>query len=174
MDIHNFLNKTAGDWFSQRTIYKISDNQVDNSKANLTVNQLTPTDAQVTELAKQHYLNLDLSLGGLISDWDNSPDWGKTKQKGNSLMLLFTDENDFNTGTIVRVIANQQILKGKYILAEDESLTLIIDYAPQSVTERIWFASDNLRLRNTVIKNQGQVIETSFYSEIRRVVNKDK
>ncbi len=173
MDIDTFLDKTAGDWFSQRTIYKINDNQVENSKANLTINLLTATDTKVTGLAQQHHFNLDLSLGAIASEWDNSPDWGKPKQQGNSLILLVTDENDSNTGQIIRVLNPNQIIKGKYILAEDESLTLTIEQDAQVITERIEFASDNLRLRNTVVKNKGIVIETSFYSEIKKVVKKD-
>lgn len=173
MDIHTFLTKTAGDWFSQRTIYTISENQVDNSKANLKINWLTASETTVTSLAQQHQLNLDLSLGAISSEWDNSPDWGKPKQQGTSLMLFFTEDNDSNTGQIIRVLNQNQILSGKYILAEDESLTLTIEHNFQVITERIEFASDNLRLRNTVVKNQGIVTETSFYSEIKRIVKQD-
>jgi hypothetical protein len=173
MDIQTFLHKTAGDWFSQRTIYTINENQVDNSKANLTINWLSATETKVISLAQQHNLNLDLSLGAISSQWDNSPDWGKPQQQGSSLMLLFTDDNNSSTGQIIRVLNQNQILKGKYILAEDKSLTLIIEQDVQVITERIEFASDNLRLRNTVVKNQGTVTETSFYSEIKRIVKKD-
>ncbi len=173
MDIITFLNKTAGDWFSQRTIYKIDKNQVDNSKANVTITLLTPTDGKITDLASQYNFNLDLSLGGMASQWDNSPDFGKPKQQGESLMLLFKDENEINQGKIVRVLGNNKIKEGRYILAEDESLSLIIEENQQIIKERIWFASDNLRLRNTVVTYKEKVMETNFYSEIKRIVKTD-
>ncbi|BAQ65245.1 phycobiliprotein lyase [Geminocystis sp. NIES-3709] len=171
MNIHTFLEKTAGDWFSQRTIYDIANNEVDNSKANLSINFLSPTNSQISQQCQQYNLNLDLSLGAIKSKWDNSPDWGKPKQIGDSLMLIFRDDNEDNQGQILRILTNKDSLIGKYILAEDESLTLIIDRDSQYIEERIWFASDNLRLRNTIVKNNQQIIQTSFYSEIRRIIS---
>lgn len=173
MDIQTFLDKMTGDWFSQRTIYQIHANEVDNSKANLTINRLEITDSKVNHLAQQYQLNLDLSLGAIACQWDNSPDWGKPKQQGSIIILIFTSANETNTGKIVRVLNNEQIIEGEYILAEDESLTLSLSQNEQNISERIWFASDNLKLRNTVIKQQEKVIETSFYSEIKRLINND-
>lgn len=172
MNINTFLDKTAGEWFSQRTTYNISQDEVDNSKANVAINLLSPAQSQVTQLCHQYNLNLDLSLGAIVSSWDNSPDWGKPKQQGENLMLIFRDENDDNTGTILRFLKDNQGLIGKYVLAEDESLTLILEENSQYIAERIWFANDNLRFRNTVIKNSEQLIQTSFYSEIRKIINK--
>ena len=171
MDIKTFLDKFAGDWFSQRTNYNLVDNKVDNSKANVTINLLPPDDKQVVQLSQQHNLNHDLSLGAIASSWDNSPDWGKPKQQGNALMLLFTDENDTQTGKVIKIVNQNKIIVGRYLLAEDESLTLNIQDNHQSLEERITFSSDNLRIRNCIEKNNEQVTHTTFYSEIRRVVS---
>jgi len=178
MDIHNFLEKTVGDWFSQRTTYHLPENQVDNSKANVTLTLLSADDDKITQLAQQYHLNLDLIIGAfggaaplvLASSWDNSPDWGKPKQTGESLMLIFRSEDDLNQGTIVRVVNSSQIVTGEYRLAEDESLVLTITDNNQYIEERINFASENLRLRNTILKQDNQVRQTCFYSEIKRVV----
>jgi len=170
MDIHNFLEKFVGDWFSQRTTYHLPENQVDNTKANVTLTLLPPDDDQVTQLAQQHHLNLDLSLGAIASHWDNSPDWGKPKQTGESLMLIFRSEDDINKGQIVRMINSSQVIKGEYNLEQDESLTFKITENNQYIEERITFASENLRLRNTILKQDNQVRQTCFYSEIKRVI----
>ena len=172
MDIHNFLDKFSGDWFSQRTNYNLIENQVDNSKANVTIKFLPADDKQVVQLSQQHNLNQDLSLGAIASNWDNSPDWGKPKQQGNSLMLIFSDTNETNIGKLVRVVNLNKIIVGKYVLAEDESLTLTIEENNQSLEERITFSSDNLRIRNSIERNNNEVTHTTFYSEIRRVVSK--
>lgn len=170
MDIHNFLEKFVGDWFSQRTTYHLPENQVDNTKANVTLTLLPPDDDKVTQLAQQHHLNLDLSLGAIASHWDNSPDWGKPKQTGESLMLIFRSEDDVNKGKIVRIINLSQVIRGEYNLEQDESLTFKITENNQYIEERITFASDNLRLRNTILKQDNQVRQTCFYSEIKRVI----
>lgn len=171
MNINTFLDKTVGEWFSQRTTYNMSPDGVDNSKANVAINILSSTTSQVTQLCHQYNLNLDLSLGAIVSSWENSPDWGKTKQQGENSLLIFRDADDDNTGIILRLLKENKGVMGKYILAEDESLTLMMEENNQSITERIWFANNNLRFRNTVIKQNQQVIQTSFYSEIRKIVN---
>ena len=172
MDIHSFLDKFSGDWFSQRTNYNLIDNNVDNSKANVTINLLPADDTQVIELSGKHNLSRDLSLGAIASNWDNSPDWGKPKQQGSSLMLVFSDEGQGNTGKVVKVVNPNKVIIGKYIIAEDKSVTFIIEENNQSVEERITFSSDNLRIRNCLTKINNEVTHTTFYSEIKRVVDK--
>lgn len=171
MNIDTFLTNSTGEWFSQRSTYDILNNDVDNSKANLTINLLPPTPTFITSLSPEYHLTLEQCLGSIESTWDNSPDWGKPKQQGDSLIVIFRDEKDDNQGKFVKIGKNKDNLIGKYILAEDESLTFIIEKDSHYVEERISFASENLRLRHTIIKNNGQVIQTSFYSEIRRVIN---
>ena len=174
MNIQTFFEQFAGDWFSQKTNYNLIENNVDNSKANVTIKLLPANDPEVVELSQKYNLNQDLSLGAIASNWDNSPDWGKPKQQGSSLMLIFTDADDNNTGKVVRVVNPNKIVTGKYVLAEDQSLTFSIDDNGQSMEERVTFSSDNLRIRNCISKEGEKVTQTTFYSEIRRVVAKEK
>ena len=174
MDINKFLEQTAGNWFSQRTTYQIAKNQVENSKADLRIKILPPDDSQIGQLCQQHHLNSNLSLGAIASSWDNSPDWGKPKQNGSAMLVLIADENDSQTGTIFRLLDNsqKQIIVGHYVLGNDQALRLNLEQDSNCIEERIWFASPNLRLRTTIIKNGDEFTTTSFYSEIRKVVKK--
>ena len=167
MDIYSFLDKTTGDWFSQRTVYTLTDNQVDNSKANLTVDLLSQSD--VKELSQQHNLNQELSLGGINTHWDNSPDWGKPKQQGNSLLFIFQNEDNIHRGKIIKLLKDNDTITGEYVFAEDKSITFRMEKDSQYIEERIWFASDNLRFRTNIVRFKNYVTETSFYSEIRRI-----
>jgi len=169
MNINTFIEKIAGSWFSQRTTYNLNQEEVDNSKANLTLNLLDINTPEVKEKISQKSLNVDNNVIGISEVWDTSPDWGKPKKQGSSFMLLAKDESDLNRGGFWRFLPNDGVLEGKYVLAEDKSLTLTIEKDDQYVEERIWFANDNLRLRNTVIKNNGTVVQTCFYSEIKKI-----
>jgi len=84
-------------------------------------------------------------------------------------MIIHHQDNDLKNGKIWRLVDNKHVLEGQYTIADDDSLTLTITADNQYVEERIWFANDNLRMRNTVVKSKNQVIETSFYSEIKKI-----
>ena len=55
------------------------------------------------------------------------------------------------------------------MLAEDEALNLTLEVGDFLMEERIWFASENLRLRTSLIKGNNGYSRTAFYSEIRRL-----
>ncbi|MGY6529337.1 MAG: phycobiliprotein lyase [Cyanobacterium sp.] len=168
MDINTFIEKTAGNWFSQRTTYNVNQEAVDNSKANLNINLLEPHSDEAKTIWQQNSINPEDNTI-ITSDWDNSPDWGKPKKTGNSTMIINHKKEDLKNGKIWRLVGNNKVLEGKYTIADDESITFTISQDNQYVEERIWFANDNLRLRNTVVKDKNQVIETSFYSEIKKI-----
>jgi len=168
MYINTFIEKTAGSWFYQRTTYNINKEAVDNSKANLNINLLEQNSDQAKAIYQQNDINPENNII-ITSYWDNSPDWGKPKKTGNSTMIIHHQDNDLKNGKIWRLVDNKHVLEGQYTIADDDSLTLTITADNQYVEERIWFANDKLRMRNTVVKSKNQVIETSFYSEIKKI-----
>lgn len=173
MDIHKFLEQTEGDWFSQRTIYNLTEKEapVNNGKANLTIEILPSENPEIAEISQKYSLDSSLILGAIASNWDNSPDWGKPKEIGASKVILVKNDEKGQTGKIFRIInkPTKKIISGDYILGEDEALTLILEENNHYFEERIWFASPNLRLRTTLSKNNTKYNSTSFYSEIKKV-----
>ena len=175
MDIKAFLNLCTGNWFSQRTNYNLIEEKTESSKADLSITMISSEDSQITQLCQQHRIDPKQSLGGLQYSWDNSVDWGKPKQQGSSLMVFIEDGEDTTTGKLLtNAIKAGMKSTGTYILGRDEALTLIIDTEDVRLEERLWFASDNLRLRTNVIKNSTGITHTTFYSEIRKAPPKDK
>ena len=176
MDIKTFLISSAGEWFTQRTNYDLEGSKTENSKANITVEFIKPENPQAIALCQQNKIEPNLSLGGLKYSWDNSVDWGKAKQQGNSLLVLVPDSENSATGKLIKasVDRNNPNISGRYILGEDEALTLIIETENIYAEERQWFAGENLRLRTTVIKDRSGNMQTAFYSEIRRILPKEQ
>ncbi len=166
MNLQKFLNLSAGKWFSQRTNYFLDDNKSVSSKADITLEFIPPDDSQALELCQKHNLDYNLIVGGTVQSWDNSVDWGKTKQVGSATIILVRDLENDRTGKLIR--PEDAKVCGRYVLAEDEALTLIIETDKMYAEERQWFASDNFRMRTTVVKYSDGKKQTSFYSEIRK------
>ncbi|MEL6580073.1 MAG: phycobiliprotein lyase [Cyanobacteria bacterium J06621_12] len=166
MNPEKFLSQSAGRWFSQRTNYFLDRNQSASSKADLTIEFLSGDDTRVTELCQKHDLDSGLAIGGMVQSWDNSVDWGKDKQVGSATIVLVKDADSDNTGKLIR--PQDSKVCGHYVLGEDEALTLTINQEEMEASERQWFASDNFKMRTTIVKLKDGTEQTSFYSEIRK------
>ncbi len=166
MNLQKFLNLSAGKWFSQRTNYFLDEHKSVSSKADITLEFIPPDDSRALELCQKHHLDSNLIVGGTVQSWDNSVDWGKAKQVGSTTIILVSEPENDRTGKFIRPEDSQ--ICGHYILGEDEALTLIIETDKMYAEERQWFASDNFRLRTTVVKYSDGKKQTSFYSEIRK------
>lgn len=173
MEIREFLEQSVGSWFCQRTSYIINPEKSDSSKAENVVTFLDLENPQLVELCSEYNLDSNLSIGGLKSEWDNSVDWGKPQEKGTAVIVVFPDPQQPYQGKIVQTSNSDQwkSLQGKYIIGNDQALTLKVELPKMTITERIWFASDNLRLRASIIESSQGWTKTSFYSEIRKVTS---
>ena len=166
MNLKKFLDLSAGRWFSQRTNYLLGGENADNSKADITIEVIPPDDSRVVQLCQKYNLDPQLSIGGTVQSWDNSVDWGKPKQLGSATIVLVSNPDDTHTGKLIR--PGDTKICGHYALGEDQALTLTIETKELYAEERQWFASDNLKMRTTVIQYNDGKQQTSFYSEIRK------
>lgn len=170
MEINEFIELGIGQWFSLRTSYHLDDNKTDNSKSDITIERLSVDHPEVVNLCQQRKIDPTITLGGTKISWDTSVDWGKTKQVGSSLMILIPDGDNLQMGQLLhRRHLQQTVISGRYILGNDEALTLITEEGKNYSEERLWFASPNLRLRTSLLKNSNGFSATTFYSEIRRM-----
>ena len=171
MNLQKFLDLSSGRWFSQRTNYFLSENKSESSKADIIIEFIPPDDSSAIALCEKNHLDSNLIVGGTIQSWDNSVDWGKTKQVGSTTLVLVADEQDDRTGKLIR----QDRRCGRYVLGEDSALTLFFETDEMHAEERQWFASDNFKMRTIVVKYNDGRKQTSFYSEIRKApVQKDE
>lgn len=166
MNLQKILDLSAGRWFSQRTNYFLNENKSASSKADITIESIPADDKRAVELCQKHHLDSSLIVGGTVQSWDNSVDWGKTKQVGSATIVLVSDPQSDIKGKLIR--PEDTKVCGHYVLGEDEALTLIIETDEMYAEERQWFASDNFKMRTTVVSYKDGKKQTSFYSEIRK------
>jgi hypothetical protein len=170
MDIQEFLQQNAGRWMSQRTTHHLLPNQSEAAKANLVIEWLPPEAAQVMQLCQLVGTDATQALGGLKTTWsDGISEKNAKPQAGTSLLVLLSPEQtqEQTQGQIIAQIDQKPPVAGQYSLGEDEVLTLITATEETRVEERLWFASENFRLRTNVISCRDTTHLASFCSEIR-------
>lgn len=175
MKIEEFLEMCAGKWFSQRTSYHLDQTQVENSKSEITIERLSSDSREVIALCEQHKIDPSTTIGGTKASWDNSVDWGKTKQIGTAIVVVVPDGENPQVGKILQTAGtlSKTPVSGRYVLGNDEALTLIVEEEKDRIEERLWFASSNLRLRTSSIANASGFSKMAFYSEIRKIPPKE-
>lgn len=174
MDIVEFFEISSGKWFSQRTSHYFDGKQSEAGKSDLLLELLDKAAPEVAKLCKQHCVDPTLALCG-IKVTQNSPiEAGSKKHSSSSLLVPVANSASANEGKLLRETSSLEKTPavGRYVVGTDESVTLIIENDTLYFEERVWFASPNLRLRTSLMKQSDGFKMGSFCSEIRMGVTK--
>ncbi|MEW5857998.1 MAG: phycobiliprotein lyase [Cyanobacteriota bacterium] len=174
MDIQEFFQLSAGKWFSQRTSHHLAFKQAESGKSDIKIEMLSAEDPEVIKLCEQYEVDPALAWGGARVSWDGTMEWDQEKHAGSSVLVPIPDPEKPNEGQLLRDMgyAEKASVAGRYVIGSDDSFTLITEYETMYSEERIWFASENLRLRASILKRFGGFSMASFCSEIRMGVTK--
>lgn len=148
--IATFLQHSAGEWLSQRTQHHLVFSRFESMKVNLAITWLEPAAAQA--IAPQ----LSDVVGGVTVEWQGD-------QSGQQTLVAIATEPD--RGQLINPTETNPI---DFTLV-DGVLTLVQKTDAGRSEERIWFASDNLRLRTSLVERFGSFAQADFCSEIRRL-----
>ncbi len=174
MDIVEFFQLSSGKWFSHRTSHLLAAKQSEGGKSDVYVELLSKTDPDVVQLCNQQAVDPDLALCGARITWNGTITGNTQKQSGSTLLVPLANTDNPQEGNLLRQAgkADSTPVQGRYVVGSDEAVTLILDDGTTMSEERVWFASPNLRLRTTVLKQPDGFSAASFCSEIRLGVTK--
>lgn len=166
MNIQDFFELSAGKWFAHRTVQDLGANKANEAKSEIVIEKLPATHPDVLKLCEVLQVNSNSSLVAAKVNWNDTT---KINQKNvGTTVLVLVPGNNADEGKLLRQVSNEDKPSlGQYKLGEDEALSLSFESGTTSYEERLWFASDNLRMRVNVIKEAGGVNTTSFTTEIR-------
>ncbi|GAB4151487.1 MAG: phycobiliprotein lyase [Cyanobacteria bacterium J069] len=169
MDIVEFFEQSSGKWFSQRTSHHLAFKQTEGGKSDIVIDLLSKEDPAVVALCQQYEIDPALALCGARVTWDGTMEWDKEKHEGSTVIVPVPDADQPNEGKLLREqgYAEKAPVAGRYVMGDDDSLTLITEYETMYSEERLWFASPNLRLRTSILKRFGGFSMATFCSEIR-------
>jgi CpeS-like protein len=167
MNIEEFFHLSAGKWFAHRTIHNLTSKQPTEAKSEIVIEELATNTDEVIQLCELYHIQPNQASCGIKATWNDTTKLNQ-KNTGSTVLVIVPNTDNQEEGKFLRSITNgEKPVPGHYKLGTDESLTLITKSETVDSEERMWFASPNLRMRVSVIKQSDSCSITSFTSEIR-------
>ncbi|AFZ01005.1 phycobiliprotein lyase [Calothrix sp. PCC 6303] len=167
MNIEEFFQMSSGKWFAHRTSNDLPNNKSQEAKSEIIIEQLSKDNPEVVKLNHNLETSTSSDLFAIKVNWNDTTKLNQ-KNVGSSILVLVPNHDNPNEGKLLRQLSNDdKISLGNYKLGADESLTLDIEAGNITSEERIWFASENLRMRVSTVKQANGLSTTAFTTEIR-------
>jgi hypothetical protein len=163
MQIVDFFEKCAGKWFSQRASHEVDHQAALMGKSDLWMEVLPAADPKVTALCDRHHIAPDQTAIALGVRWEATIAASPKKEVGATVLVAIAPDAD-QGGKFLAQVGTQP---GHYSFDAEGALVLSVPVAGGHFEERLWFVTDNLRMRtSTLIRDNGETV-ASFCSEIR-------
>jgi CpeS-like protein len=174
MDIpHNmmeFFQKSAGTWFTQRTVHHFEAVTADQSgESNISIEVLTADHPQVQAVCQQQGIDLAKARGGASFLWQDNQDRNELDPDRAAVLVDIPDDASLQSGKLLR---NQGYVEkipviSRYWFGRDGILTIDTDYDSNQGQERCWFVNSDFRVRVSTVRNNNGVHIMTYCSERR-------
>ena len=178
MTIEQFVAQSSGKWRSMRSGHSLAFQQFEEVLSEVTIEAISKDDSAVKQLlesslANKH--NLETISSPFKMEWCAESDWEpedpSVVSSGSCIIIPLV--KDISSGTLIRSVgyAEAEAAISEYNFSNDGTFTLTTNYEQSIAEEKIWFVSENVRCRSSVLRTSAGsgVLQTSFASEVRRI-----
>ena len=178
MNIEQFVAQSEGKWRSMRSGHSLAFQQFEDVLSDVEITRIKTTDTDIAQLLVSSNLDPSRQISSPFrmswaaeSDWE--PDDPGEVSSGSCLIVpLPIDET---TGILLRSVgyAEAAAAESTYVFLSDGTFVLKTAYEQSIAEERIWFVSEHVRCRSSVLRTSAGsgVLQTSFASEVRRLTS---
>ena len=178
MTIEQFVAQSSGKWRSMRSGHSLAFQQFEEVLSEVTIEAISKDDSAVKQLLESslaNKYNLDTISSPFKMEWCAESDWEPEdpSEVSSGSCIIIPLVKDISSGTLIRSIgyAEAEAAISEYNFSNDGTFTLTTNYEQSIAEEKIWFVSENVRCRSSVLRTSAGsgVLQTSFASEVRRM-----
>ncbi|MGI0494195.1 phycobiliprotein lyase [Alkalinema pantanalense CENA528] len=171
MDIQEFFQKSAGRWSSIKSNHHVNVTQQQSGKSTLEMQLLEPSDAAIAQLCEKQGITPSQITCAARVQWDGFVEGETSNQKGSLVMAAIAHPEDQRQGKLLRAIGNFGVPApaGEFAFGENNEITITTEKEGLLTVERIWYESDNVRLRHSKIHRPDGTSSVTFCSEVRLI-----
>ena len=178
MTIEQFVAQSSGKWRSMRSGHSLAFQQFEEVLSEVTIEEIDKGNTAVKQLLESSIItNQDehLVTSPFRMEWCAESDWEPEDpsevSSGSCIIVPLTKDN--YSGKLIRSVgyAESEAAISEYQFLDDGTFTLTTQYEQSIAEERIWFVSENVRCRSSVLRTSAGsgILQTSFASEVRRI-----
>ena len=173
MLIEEFFLKSVGEWNSMRSKHSLAFQEFEEIRSKIKIIPIANNDSRVLKLLKENSINKNHVKQAFLMNWEAKNEWDYETEKENTSgeSILIPLETSITKGKIIRSLGYTEAVQviSSYKILDDGTLVISSNYTNISTEERIWFISNNLRIRSSVTRatNSLAILQTSYASEIR-------
>lgn len=179
MDIDTFVARSLGRWKSQRSAHHLAFAHFEEIRSVIDIEKLEKDDPAVLALCESQGVDSGVIATPFKMSWEGETDWNEDDVlKGQTILVPvpdLTENSDLPSGLPSGKLLRDQgyaetiPAAGHYVIQADGTFVLTTGYDRAAAEEKIWFASENLRFRVSLIKtsNGKGVTTASLSSEVR-------
>ena len=178
MTIEQFIAQSEGSWRSMRSGHSLAFQQFEEVLSEITIELIDTNNQEVHDLYqihKQEEGNGYTLMQPFKMTWSAESDWepdDPSEVSSGTCIIIPLKEND-KKGLLIRSLgyAESQMVESSYEFLNDGTFILKSHYEQSIAEERIWFVSENVRCRSSILKtSEGSgILQTSFASEVKRI-----
>lgn len=175
MIIEEFVEKSIGKWRSMRSGHSLAFRQFEEVLSNLDIREVEADNQLLLDLYSAKHPKLDglLPVKPFYMKWEAESDWNDddTSENLSGSCIIIPYPINLASGLLLRSVgyAETEEAFSTYSFLDDGTFILKTSYNQSIAEERIWFVSENIRCRSSVLRtSEGSgVLQTSFASELR-------
>ena len=171
--IKDFIDKSIGEWKSIRSTHTLAFQEFENTNSSLIISYQNIESEEVLEIKNKFKFSQNISFAIKIS-WKSISEWTtENKSQESKTILIFVPKDEFK-GTLIKDKGYAELIPttSRYYMDETKTFNIQSEYNSTISEEKIWFLSENVRSRYSVIKNKinNGILQTSHATEIRKII----
>jgi hypothetical protein len=171
----DFFRKSAGIWFTERTVHHFDMEADDSGQSKLYVDLIELGDSRIASVCQAQGIDPAIAAGGASFMWQAHQKDQAPNPKQAAILIDVPDDASRRSGRLLR---NQGYVEqipviSRYWFGQDGILTIDTDYDNNQGQERCWFITDNFRVRVSTVRMMNGVYLMTYCSERRCVSDAD-
>ena len=176
MGIEQFVAQSIGEWRSMRSGHSLAFQQFEDVLSEISIKAFIGDIDQLHDLIEASSQPSDsLYISPFSMEWSAESDWEPDDpgEVSSGSCIILPIPEDGLSGTLLRSVgyAESVIAESNYRFLNDGTFVLKTRYDQSIAEERIWFISEHVRCRSSVLKtSEGSgILQASFASEVRKI-----